>query len=42
MKAVVCTRYGPPDVLKVEELATPVPRKNSRLGTTSQPAARPA
>jgi NADPH:quinone reductase-like Zn-dependent oxidoreductase len=28
MKAVVCTRYGPPDVLRVEELATPVPRKN--------------
>jgi NADPH:quinone reductase-like Zn-dependent oxidoreductase len=28
MKAVVCTRYGPPDVLRVEELATPVPRKS--------------
>ncbi len=28
MKAVVCTRYGPPQVLRVEELATPVPRKN--------------
>lgn len=28
MKAVVCTRYGPPEVLRVEELATPVPRKN--------------
>jgi NADPH:quinone reductase-like Zn-dependent oxidoreductase len=28
MKAVVCTRYGPPEVLRVEELATPVPEKN--------------
>jgi len=28
MKAVVCARYGPPEVLRVEDLATPVPRKN--------------
>ena len=28
MKAAVCTRYGPPEVLRVEELATPVPGKN--------------
>ncbi|PKQ15731.1 MAG: NAD(P)-dependent alcohol dehydrogenase [Actinobacteria bacterium HGW-Actinobacteria-7] len=28
MKAVVCTRYGPPEVLRVEERETPVPRKN--------------
>ena len=28
MKAVVCTRYGPPEVLRLEELATPVPRQN--------------
>jgi NADPH:quinone reductase-like Zn-dependent oxidoreductase len=28
LKAVVCTRYGPPKVLWVEEVATPVPRKN--------------
>ena len=28
MKAVVCTRYGPPEVLRVQELATPVPAKN--------------
>jgi NADPH:quinone reductase-like Zn-dependent oxidoreductase len=28
VKAVVCTRYGPPEVLRVEEIATPVPRKN--------------
>jgi NADPH:quinone reductase-like Zn-dependent oxidoreductase len=28
VKAVVCTRYGPPEVLRVEELVIPVPRKN--------------
>jgi NADPH:quinone reductase-like Zn-dependent oxidoreductase len=28
MKAVVCTRYGPPGVLRVEERTTPVPRGN--------------
>jgi NADPH:quinone reductase-like Zn-dependent oxidoreductase len=28
LKAVVCTRYGPPEVLRLEELATPVPREN--------------
>ena len=28
MKAVVCTRYGPPEVLRVEERETPVPREN--------------
>ena len=25
MKAVVCDRYGPPDVLRIEEVAQPVP-----------------
>ena len=25
LKAVVCTRYGPPEVLRLHELATPVP-----------------
>jgi NADPH:quinone reductase-like Zn-dependent oxidoreductase len=28
LKAVVCTRYGPPEVLQVKELPTPVLRKN--------------
>ena len=28
MRAVICTRYGPPEVLRLEELATPIPRKN--------------
>jgi len=28
LKAVVCTLYGPPEVLRLQEVATPVPRKN--------------
>jgi NADPH:quinone reductase-like Zn-dependent oxidoreductase len=28
VRAVVCTRYGPPDVLRLEELPIPVPGKN--------------
>jgi len=28
VRAVVCTRYGPPEVLRLEERPTPTPRKN--------------
>jgi len=28
VRAAVCTRYGPPEVLRLEELPTPTPRKN--------------
>ena len=31
MKAIVCTKYGPPDVLQLQEVAKPVPREGEVL-----------
>jgi NADPH:quinone reductase-like Zn-dependent oxidoreductase len=31
MRAVVCDRYGPPDVLRLEEVAQPAPKPDEVL-----------
>lgn len=31
MKAVVCTKYGPPEVLQIQEVSRPVPKANELL-----------
>ena len=31
MKAIVCTKYGPPDVLQLQEVAKPTPREDEVL-----------
>ena len=34
MKAIVCTKYGSPDVLQLEELEKPAPKGDTIMGGT--------